>query len=216
MHYENGKMIEQTIPENALVLDIGGWWQPFPRANYVIDAQPYETRNQGITPFSGQELFTKDTWIIADVNSHLPFPDKKFDFVICSHVLEDIRDPINLLKEMSRIGKSGYVEFPSRFYESIRGHEHRGYAGLYHHRWLVSIVEDVIHFKHKPHSIHGKKEFSIPKRYLKKLDSENSVNFIFWENIIAGVEIVDLSMNSINRDLQEFAKPFLNKFEIAF
>ncbi|NDF60364.1 MAG: methyltransferase domain-containing protein [Crocinitomicaceae bacterium] len=206
MNLKNGQRIEEQISKNDLVLDIGGWWQPFPRADYVVDVQPYETRNQGNTPFLGEERFTKDTWIVADVNSKLPFQDKQFDFVICSHVVEDIRDPIWLLKEISRVGKAGYIEFPSRFYESIRGLEQRGYVGLYHHRWLVCIENGNIVFRHKPHSIHGKKKYSIARRNMKKLTAENSIDYIFWDNKINGIEQIDLSMDSVNYELAQFAK----------
>jgi hypothetical protein len=32
------------LQPSDVVLDIGGWAHPFNRANYVIDAAPYETR----------------------------------------------------------------------------------------------------------------------------------------------------------------------------
>jgi hypothetical protein len=32
--------------------------------------------------------------------------------VICSHTLEDIRDPLWVCSEMIRIGKAGYIELP--------------------------------------------------------------------------------------------------------
>ena len=50
-------------------------------------------------------------------NSHWPFPDKTFDFVVCSHLLEDVRDPITVCRELCRVGKAGYIETPSRIRE---------------------------------------------------------------------------------------------------
>jgi len=34
----------RRIQPNDLVLDVGGWACPFNRANWIIDAAPYETR----------------------------------------------------------------------------------------------------------------------------------------------------------------------------
>jgi ubiquinone/menaquinone biosynthesis C-methylase UbiE len=41
-----------------------------------------------------------------------PFPDKHFDFLICSHVLEHLKDPVRTCSEFSRIAKAGYIEVP--------------------------------------------------------------------------------------------------------
>jgi SAM-dependent methyltransferase len=211
MRFDIGMRLIEILPTNHKVLDIGGWWQPFPRADYVVDAQPYSTRNQGNTPFNTIERFTKDTWIIADVNSRLPFKDKEFDFVICSHVLEDIRDPINLLKEISRVGKEGYIETPSRMYESIKGLESTGYVGLYHHRWLIELENDRLVFRHKPHSIHGSRDLSIPKKMKNSLTDTNRVVSLQWKDNVQGIEVIDLSMKSVNEELRAFAAPFRSK-----
>ncbi len=115
------KILSQIKPGDT-VLDIGGWAQPFRRANYVMDAMPYETRgfysNIGLPDHLGdcEEHFTKSTWIQRDICSREPYPfgDKSVDYVICSHVLEDIRDPLWVCSEIIRIGKRGYrSSFPA-------------------------------------------------------------------------------------------------------
>ena len=37
------RLLEQLEPDDV-VLDIGGWGDPFERANWIIDLFPYETR----------------------------------------------------------------------------------------------------------------------------------------------------------------------------
>src|SRR5689334_18962407 len=44
MFEPNVQRVLQLISADDVVLDIGGWASPFNRANYVMDAFPYETR----------------------------------------------------------------------------------------------------------------------------------------------------------------------------
>src|SRR5262249_51402692 len=156
-HPPHAERILALLKPSDLVLDIGGWACPFNRANYIMDAEPYETRGFYRT-FGGaacqggrQECFTRDTWIRRDVCDRTPYPfvDKSVDFVICSHTLEDLRDPLWVCQEIVRIGKRGYIEVPSREAESCRGHE-PGIVGVSHHRWLVDLDGSHLTFLMKP------------------------------------------------------------------
>ena len=49
----------------------------------------------------------------------LPFKDKEFDFVIASHVAEHVEDVSYFLNELSRIGKKGYIEVPTRLEDNL-------------------------------------------------------------------------------------------------
>ncbi|MGH7917573.1 MAG: methionine biosynthesis protein MetW [Candidatus Binataceae bacterium] len=125
---ESAAKVLRLIEDGDVVLDIGGWARPFNRANFVIDAEPYETRGYfsdpklaskrgWFAPAQGgvREWFGKETWIQRDLceRTAFPFKDKEIDFVICSHTLEDIRDPLWVCSEILRIGKRGYIEVPS-------------------------------------------------------------------------------------------------------
>jgi len=124
------RILAMLYPDDV-VLDIGGWASPFNRANYVMDAEPHETRGYyrtlGRPPSQGgdREWFTKAAWIQRDICEKTPYPfaDKSIDFVICSHTLEDVRDPLWVCREMIRIGRRRYIETPSREVESCRGLE---------------------------------------------------------------------------------------------
>ena len=121
------KLLSELQPTDQ-VHDLGGWACPFNRAQWILDAQPFETRGFyrtfGGKPSQGgdKEWFTKDTWIQRDMCERAPWPfsDQQFDFVICSHTLEDIRDPLWVCTEMIRVGKRGYIEVPSRAWELSR------------------------------------------------------------------------------------------------
>lgn len=194
MLQKNSDAIMQLLRPSDVVLDIGGWAHPFNRGNYVLDAEPYETRGyynrtfakrNPIPPIGGNvEMFTKDTWIVRDIcaKEAYPFRDKELDFVVCSHTLEDIRDPLWVCAEMVRIGKAGYIEVPSRLWESCRGIE-RGIAGLSHHRWLIDIDprSNSIRFLQKFHRIHNWRN-SLPKSVFQKLPQDASAQWLFWND----------------------------------
>lgn len=134
----------ELIPPSARVLDIGAAESVFPRANAVIDILPYEMRQAG--PLcSMPEQFGPGDWYIGDIcDAEIweQFPDQSFDFVICSHVLEDIRDPVYVCRQMMRVGKAGYIETPSRFRECAKTSPFAATAGWEHHRWILDVEGD--------------------------------------------------------------------------
>ena len=137
---EKGKHAER-------VLDLGGWYQPLNVATHVMDVQPYQSRrrHECLDP-ENEERFTSKTWVVQDVcDSPWPFPDKYFDFSFCSHLLEDVRDPLAICRELIRVAKGGYIETPSRqreifskarFFTLKAALGRMPEVGFYHHRWF--------------------------------------------------------------------------------
>ncbi len=189
MHKDNLPKVLSKIKITDSLLDIGGWAQPLERADYVIDAMPYDTRGR-----KGQigtpEKFTKETWIEFDICGRKPWPfrDKQFDFVICSHVLEDIRDPLWVCSEMIRVAKAGYIETPTRAAEYLYGVQAFDYTGFQHHRWFVEAKDNALHFTQKTPLVSSKQ-----KGYY--LIHTPSILSFFWqdnfeyEEIFAGVDM---------------------------
>jgi Methyltransferase domain len=212
---KNSDIIVDRLKPADVLLDIGGWAHPFNRANYVMDCEPYETRgfynrtfarNNPIPPIGGTtEYFNQERWIQRDICDKTPFPfrDKELDFVTCSHTLEDIRDPLWVCAEMVRIAKAGYIEIPSRMWESCRGHE-PGIAGLSHHRWLIDIEGNSIRFLQKYHRIHNWR-YSLPKSVLKRLREEETVQWLFWQGSFTYSETV-LHGNAHLDELEKFVR----------
>jgi hypothetical protein len=192
----NVQVLLDSLSPTDVVLDIGGWASPFNRANYVMDAEPFETRGFYRT-FGGpasqgpaEEYFTKDTWIRRDICDREPYPfaDKSVDLVVCSHTLEDVRDPVWVCREMSRIARRGYIETPSRVAESCRGWESPRLVGLSHHRWFVEIEGSRVVFSMKTHRIHTHWRLSLPHTYFTRLAPEASVAWLFWDDHLEAVE----------------------------
>lgn len=208
MLQDNVDRIMEIVSGRDVVVDIGGWAQPFNRATHVVDIMPYATRGVFGSIGGEKEFFREETWYVHDVCStrRLPFADKSVDFVVCSHVLEDIRDPLHLCAEMIRIGKRGYIEVPSRLVESIRGLEGRRYAGYYHHRWLIECTGNRLTFRHKPHSLHNSRKHYLPNLLLRRMKDEDRVTWLFWEQDFDYVEVIQLSSRKVEEDLELFAK----------
>lgn len=158
----NTQAVLSIIKPDDQVLDIGGFFQPFERANWVIDFLPYEGRKNGVGLC--HEHFSKNTWVqqdICDFKKPFPFADKQFDFVNAGHVFEDLRDPIYPLTEMIRVAKRGYIEVPSRFMEQVLNLQNNHVCGFTHHRWIIDTVEDNIRLIFKNHLLHSYDKFHI-------------------------------------------------------
>lgn len=129
-----------ALPDDALILDVGGWAAPFNRATHVLDAMPFESRGaMGFSYGGAQERFGADTWSQTDFCAREPWPyeDDQFDLVLCVTTLEDVRDPVWVCQEMSRVAKAGYLEVPSILNElTWRLPGEGAYLGNRHHHWF--------------------------------------------------------------------------------
>jgi hypothetical protein len=189
------RRIAATIPPDATVLDVGGWADPLPRADWVIDAMPYETR--GLYSRKGwvareddePERFGPDTWIVRDVCDREPFPfgDDEIDFAVCAQTLEDLRDPVWVCSELTRVARAGYVEVPSRLEEQSRGLE-GDWVGWSHHRWLIDVRDDGLTFVAKHAELAAKPDAQIPRGVRDALSEEERVQQLWWTGAVRAEE----------------------------
>ncbi|SRR5579871_1071584 len=199
--------LDQELPADALVLDVGGGGSPYFRADYVLDFTPFSDAKPTLAGKPAR--FTQKTWIQADICERRPWPiaDKFFDYVVCSHTLEDIRDPIWVCSELSRVAKAGYVETPSRIVEQTIGVESPNYAGYTHHRWLLSEKDGVIEFRLKVHRLH-----SLPEAIVTRLDGRRAINpkySIFqyeWRDEVKAREVIEFDEDDMGRELADVAR----------
>ena len=204
----------KELSETDVVLDVGGWACPFNRAQWILDAQPYDTRGFyrtfGGAPSQGGDVewFTRNTWIQRDICSHDPWPfrDKEFDFVVCSHTLEDLRDPLWVCRELIRVAKAGYIEVPSRLFETIIGMERPGQAGLSHHRWLVDVDGTHISFLQKYHMIHADWRFHLPHRVKNRVSSDAMSSCLWWRDSFTYEEREIHGLGAQQQELERFVR----------
>jgi hypothetical protein len=173
------------VPDEAVILDVGGGVKPFTRADWVMDALPYEERGELGQIGPAEERFTASTWVLRDFCDHEPWPfaDNQVDFAICSHTLEDVRDPIWMCAELNRVAKAGYIEVPSRLEEQSYGFQ-GPWTGWSHHRWLIEVDQDAgnIDFVHKSHVVNGRESDRFPYEFRSLLSAEERVQTLWWKD----------------------------------
>jgi SAM-dependent methyltransferase len=117
------------------VLDVGSGGNPNLRSNVLCDKFLVDG-----TERHGAPIVVDRPFVAGDIQA-LPFKDSTFDYVILSHVLEHLPDPVRAMRELQRIARRGYIETPSAEFELI--------TGFPFHRWLVSTDSEglVLHAK---------------------------------------------------------------------
>lgn len=187
-----------STPDTARVLDIGGWAKPLPRADAVLDLLPYATRGLYGAEDDTPERFTEATWTQRDICAHepWPYPDDAFDLAICSHTLEDVRDPVWVCRELSRVARAGYVEVPAPVEELTWG-VHGPWVGWTHHHWVCEAEGAGLRFTFKPHLL-GAPGRHLPAGTTEGLAPEDRVIAIWWtgslparEQVLVGAEDFD-------------------------
>ncbi len=207
----SSQRIIENLGADDVVLDVGGGANPFTRADWVIDLMAYDDRGlygDDIDPSS--ERFDGNTWVQRDICDKQPWPfaDKQFDYVTCSHVLEDIRDPIWVCSELIRVAKAGYIEVPSRLEEQSYGFQ-GPWAGWGHHRWLIDLEGDELIFVFKHHVLHNRDSDRFPLDFHKTLAIEQRIHRLWWEGGFQYRELAFFDGPTLDAYLQEFVTAHL-------
>lgn len=105
------------------VLDIGSGHNPYEKADVLCERYLEDVERTGHVKIDARPF------VIATLE-FLPFKDRSFDLVTCSHVLEHVDNPLRALEEIKRVGKSAYVVTPSWIGENY----------MYRRRYHKSIV----------------------------------------------------------------------------
>lgn len=204
----NRARILELLEDRDLVLDVGGGASPFARADWVIDLQPYADRTcYGAPEPPGSERFHAGTWVERDICDRAPWPfeDGQFEFSICSHTLEDVRDPLYVCDELIRVSKAGYIEVPSRLEEQSYGFQ-GPWAGWGHHRWLIDLDSDELTFVFKHHVMHGRDSDHFPPGFRDGLSAEQRVECLFWTGSFCYRERIFLDAASLDAYLSELVR----------
>ncbi|MCO6429988.1 MAG: class I SAM-dependent methyltransferase [Deltaproteobacteria bacterium] len=117
------------ISSGDKVLDVGSGHHPFPLATHLAEfAINDDSYGRAGIPFKVVEGKPVTECSVEK----MPFGDKEFDFVYCSHVLEHVGSPENACRELMRVAKAGFLETPNRGKDLFLNT-----ARISNHRWKV-------------------------------------------------------------------------------
>jgi len=133
-----GRIFDFEIKPGDKVLDVGSGHKPFPYATALSDISTTDNYyGRAGVPFkhlNGLPVYEFNV-------EKIPFEDKEFDFVYCSHVLEHVDVPEKACSELQRIGKRGYIETPTK------GKDIWLNSGkISNHKWFVENINDKLLF----------------------------------------------------------------------
>lgn len=75
--------------------------------------------------------------LIADFH-HLPFVDHVFDKVTAIHVLEHSTNPLQILKELLRVGNEILIKCPHRFSSIAKSNDHKS---SFNRKWFSRVCK---------------------------------------------------------------------------
>jgi MoaA/NifB/PqqE/SkfB family radical SAM enzyme len=138
-HLYQSRHFDFAIAPGSRVLDIGSGHLPFPfatdLADFAVDDNSYGRAGAPVKKLDGRDVYA------CNVEA-MPFENRQFDFVNCSHVLEHTEKPENACEELMRVARRGYIETPTSAKDLWLNS-----ADISNHRWAVAIEDGVLVFR---------------------------------------------------------------------
>ncbi|MFL5812870.1 MAG: methyltransferase domain-containing protein [Bdellovibrionia bacterium] len=113
----------RSIGPNYKVLEIGPGALPYERADVFLELR-YSDEETSIAQRGNVKTAPKlQKPVVFYDGGRFPFKDKEFDYVVCSHVIEHVPDPVSFCSELFRIAGKGYIEYPLATYEYLYNYD---------------------------------------------------------------------------------------------
>lgn len=123
--------LKANKPDFTLI-DVGANANPW-TIDYVTHVVDIEPQSLNVKHFTGN-VSDINVWgeILNYVKEH-----GKFDFLVATHLLEDISAAPMVCNMFSKIAKEGYIAVPSKYAEL--SHPEHVWYGYIHHRWIYDL-----------------------------------------------------------------------------
>ena len=162
------KFINNLLKDNQSwnVLDIGCGYNAHEAATVICDIQDLSH-------------YYKNKNFVKLIGNSLPFKDKEFDFVVCSHVIEHVKDVALFIKELERISLKAYIELPTILEDNLVFENRKD------HLWQMEFDDDYnkLVISKKVQFLEPVLTVSSAKKFLKYF-RQSLVIELFWENTI--------------------------------
>lgn len=194
-----------NIKSTDLVLEIGPGAYPFWRSDCLADKFDPNDEGVDLKQFGGKKMDVSGKPLFKIVDDKLPFKDKSFDYIICSHVLEHVpyQSLPNLLSEMERVGKRIYLEFPTLTYDYI-------YDFNVHENFMDIVGDEIICL---PKSRSGIAKVNLYTEFMMNLRMSQAfaVERNYPEICIVGKEFVNkLKLSIVENEVEFFKRISIN------
>src|SRR2546430_6342369 len=178
----------KSIKPSDRVLEIGPGGTPHPRADILLEydftsASTAEAKRGYAPPLRTSKP------LVFFKGERFPFENHEFDYVICSHVIEHVGDVTAFAAELSRVGKAGYLEYPTIYYDYLYNFpEHLSFVKLNRGRlyWMSKSDSPLAHFQ----SVQSLFYESLRQRYYALIDDLKPYFFegFEWKGAVEAVK----------------------------
>ena len=128
----------------------------------------------------------------------LPFKDQEFDFVIASHVMEQVEDIEYFIKELERVSKKGYIELPTKLEDNLVFENKKDH--LWHMDFddvdLKLLISKKIQYFEPILSVSSIKKLNkiFRKSFVLELFWENNIDYVLSDHIDEDFEKISVLM----------------------
>jgi len=158
------------------------------------------------SPYNPSKLNAKRFVKLDITRNKLPFKDKEFDVVLCTHTLEDLPNPFLVIEEISRIAKRGLIVTPSMGYDMVFTpidytdwlSGARRIPGEAHHKWFFINDNGVLRVIPKYYGILYTGDFQVVN-WSGKREME-----YYWKDEINYEEFSSLNIHSLIDEYKKF------------
>ena len=191
------------IKSSDRVLDVGGSMKQHDEIKVDTIADIIRPEESTYYP---SKLLAKHFVKVDITREKLPFKDKEFDVVLCTHTLEDLPTPFPVLSEIQRVGKRGLIATPTMGWDMTFGPINytdwltgaRRMPGEAHHKWFFINDGKKLRILPKIYSVLFTPDFQIVKWSGKK------EMLYFWKDKIEYEELLGLNIHNVIDEYEKF------------